>query len=124
MKKALLIRRVNEALELVGLHSEHAKYPHEISGGQQQRVALARALAPKPGAFTWWKGERLRILGAAVEEAAALGKPDPGLVRVEAGRVVVGAGDGPAVGRGFSGGCGAELRGRCGALRAPSFSAL
>src|SRR5210317_320352 len=48
MEKALLIRRVNEVLELVGLHSEHYKYPHEISGGQQQRVALARALAPKP----------------------------------------------------------------------------
>lgn len=48
MDKATQIRRVNEALELVGLHSEHARYPHEISGGQQQRVALARALAPQP----------------------------------------------------------------------------
>ena len=48
MDKATLIRRVNEALELVGLYSEHARFPHEISGGQQQRVALARALAPKP----------------------------------------------------------------------------
>ena len=48
MDKAVLIRRVSEALELVSLHGEHAKYPHEISGGQQQRVALARALAPKP----------------------------------------------------------------------------
>lgn len=48
MDKARLIRRVNEALELVGLYSEHARFPHEISGGQQQRVALARALAPKP----------------------------------------------------------------------------
>lgn len=41
-------RRVQQALELVGLHTEHNKYPHEISGGQQQRVALARALAPRP----------------------------------------------------------------------------
>ncbi len=48
LDKAELVRRVNEALELVGLHSELNKYPHEISGGQQQRVALARALAPKP----------------------------------------------------------------------------
>ncbi len=48
LEKAQLIRQANEALELVGLHSEHARYPHEISGGQQQRVALARALAPKP----------------------------------------------------------------------------
>ena len=48
LEKATQIKQVNEALELVGLHSEHARYPHEISGGQQQRVALARALAPKP----------------------------------------------------------------------------
>ncbi len=48
LNKAEQLRRVNEALELVGLHAEHHKYPHEISGGQQQRVALARALAPKP----------------------------------------------------------------------------
>lgn len=46
--KVARIKLVNEALELVGLHSEHARFPHEISGGQQQRVALARALAPKP----------------------------------------------------------------------------
>ena len=45
--RATRIRQVNEALELVGLHSEHARYPHEVSGGQQQRVALARALAPQ-----------------------------------------------------------------------------
>ena len=48
MDKASQVRRVDEVLEMVGLHSEHARYPHEISGGQQQRVALARALAPKP----------------------------------------------------------------------------
>ena len=48
LAKAEQLRRVNEALDLVGLHSEHNKYPHEISGGQQQRVALARALAPQP----------------------------------------------------------------------------
>ena len=35
-------------LELVGLGSEAAKYPHQMSGGQQQRVALARALAIEP----------------------------------------------------------------------------
>lgn len=48
LDKVSRIKRVDEALELVGLYSEHARYPHEISGGQQQRVALARALAPKP----------------------------------------------------------------------------
>lgn len=40
--------RVQEMLELVGLHREGKKFPHELSGGQQQRVALARALAPRP----------------------------------------------------------------------------
>jgi iron(III) transport system ATP-binding protein len=40
--------RVGHMLELVGLASQAAKYPHELSGGQQQRVALARALAPRP----------------------------------------------------------------------------
>jgi putative spermidine/putrescine transport system ATP-binding protein len=40
--------RAREQLELVGLESEAAKYPHQMSGGQQQRVALARALAIEP----------------------------------------------------------------------------
>jgi len=48
LDKAEQLRRVNDALELVGLYGEQDKYPHEISGGQQQRVALARALAPQP----------------------------------------------------------------------------
>jgi len=41
-------RRVAELLDLVGLGSDAARYPHELSGGMQQRVALARALAPRP----------------------------------------------------------------------------
>ncbi len=48
LNKTEQLHRVNEVLQLVGLDSEHHKYPHEISGGQQQRVALARALAPQP----------------------------------------------------------------------------
>ena len=43
-------RRVDEALELVGLSHAGDKMPHELSGGEQQRVALARALAPNPPA--------------------------------------------------------------------------
>ncbi|MCI0409410.1 MAG: ABC transporter ATP-binding protein [Acidobacteria bacterium] len=41
-------RRIEEALDLVGLSELGGRYPHELSGGQQQRVALARALAPSP----------------------------------------------------------------------------
>jgi putative spermidine/putrescine transport system ATP-binding protein len=41
-------RRADELLDLVGLGSQAAKYPHQMSGGQQQRVALARALAIRP----------------------------------------------------------------------------
>lgn len=40
--------RVAALLDLVGLASAGARYPHELSGGQQQRIALARALAPRP----------------------------------------------------------------------------
>jgi iron(III) transport system ATP-binding protein len=41
--------RVDELLELVGLHGQGGRFPHQLSGGQQQRVALARALAIRPG---------------------------------------------------------------------------
>jgi iron(III) transport system ATP-binding protein len=40
--------RVMELLDLVGLATQAARYPHQLSGGQQQRVALARALASDP----------------------------------------------------------------------------
>jgi iron(III) transport system ATP-binding protein len=41
-------RRIEEALDLVGLGGYGERMPQDLSGGQQQRVALARALAPKP----------------------------------------------------------------------------
>jgi len=41
-------RRVEEALELVGLPGLGARYPHQLSGGQQQRVALGRAIVRNP----------------------------------------------------------------------------
>ncbi len=40
--------RVDEVIDLVGLHGLGERMPNELSGGQQQRVALARALAPNP----------------------------------------------------------------------------
>jgi len=43
-----LRRRVEEALDLVGLGSAAAKLPHQLSGGQQQRVAIARAIVARP----------------------------------------------------------------------------
>lgn len=42
-------RRIDEALEMVGLQGYGARRPHELSGGQRQRVALARSLAMRPG---------------------------------------------------------------------------
>lgn len=43
-----IIKRVNEAMELVGI-SEYAQHaPHLLSGGQKQRVAIAGILAMKP----------------------------------------------------------------------------
>ena len=42
-------RRIDAALELVGLADLAERMPATLSGGQQQRVALARAVAPRPG---------------------------------------------------------------------------
>ncbi|WGX96668.1 ABC transporter ATP-binding protein [Nocardioides sp. L-11A] len=41
-------RRVDAALESVGLADVPSRYPWQLSGGMQQRVAIARALAYEP----------------------------------------------------------------------------
>jgi spermidine/putrescine ABC transporter ATP-binding subunit len=41
-------RRVDEALQLVGLAGYGKRFPKQLSGGQQQRVALARAVVFNP----------------------------------------------------------------------------
>ncbi len=43
------VRRISEALEMVGLHPhDRARYPHEFSGGQRQRIGIARAISLNP----------------------------------------------------------------------------
>lgn len=47
--KEEITQKVIEALNLVGLSSEHLnRYANEFSGGQRQRIAIARALILKP----------------------------------------------------------------------------
>jgi NitT/TauT family transport system ATP-binding protein len=41
-------RRVDDALEMVGLTASAQEYPFRLSGGMQQRVQIARALAMRP----------------------------------------------------------------------------
>ena len=46
--KGEIARRVNDALEMIGIPDKALAKPGQLSGGQQQRVALARALVTRP----------------------------------------------------------------------------
>lgn len=46
--RAAIAKRVDSALELVGLADLAKRRVQDLSGGQQQRVAVARAIAPEP----------------------------------------------------------------------------
>ena len=48
MSSAERKKRVQEALERVGMQHRMKHYPSQLSGGQQQRVAVARALGGDP----------------------------------------------------------------------------
>lgn len=48
LKAAERKQRIEQALELVGLHARRDYLPSQLSGGQQQRVAIARAIAGQP----------------------------------------------------------------------------
>tara|TARA_B100001057_G_C22711769_1_gene896074 strand:- start:191 stop:955 length:765 start_codon:yes stop_codon:yes gene_type:complete len=46
--KDLIHRRINSALNLVGLTEARGRWPYQLSGGQRQRIGIARALAVDP----------------------------------------------------------------------------
>src|SRR5208337_4565692 len=48
LREADVRRKVEEELELVGLHDAAGKFPAQLSGGMIKRVALARALVRDP----------------------------------------------------------------------------
>lgn len=48
IRKAERSRRIEQALQRVGIPDKAASLPNQLSGGQQQRVAIARALVNRP----------------------------------------------------------------------------
>jgi len=48
LTRASIVKRVDRALDQVGLTGIGDKYPEEVSGGMRKRVAIARALVTEP----------------------------------------------------------------------------
>ena len=46
--RPVIVKRVDEMLEMVGMGHRRHHRPAEMSGGEQQRIAMARALAHRP----------------------------------------------------------------------------
>ena len=46
-----IVRKANEAAEMLGLSHALSRRPEELSGGERQRVALARAIVRDPSVF-------------------------------------------------------------------------
>jgi cell division transport system ATP-binding protein len=44
----LIMQRIDEVMDMVGLENVLTKKPHQLSGGEQQRVVIARALLNSP----------------------------------------------------------------------------
>ena len=49
--EAEIVKRVNEAAEILGLHAYMDRLPQHLSGGQRQRVAMGRAIVRNPDVF-------------------------------------------------------------------------
>jgi putative ABC transport system ATP-binding protein len=56
-------KRVQDALERVGMAHRIKHYPSQLSGGQQQRVAVARAIAGEPVGAAGRRADRQPRLG-------------------------------------------------------------
>jgi multiple sugar transport system ATP-binding protein len=49
--KSEIVRRVNEAADILGIRHYLERKPRELSGGERQRVAVGRAIVRKPTVF-------------------------------------------------------------------------